>query len=104
MSLTDRASILGTAPIPQGEASLRIDIAVWRPIHSPRLVNYGDYEGMNVSEASDRLVTDKTGYVSLELFRPAAYSLNATADPASSEIYARPTGAGLGRACRTNQP
>ena len=47
---------LGTAPIPQGEASLRIDIAVWRPIHSPRLVNYGDYEGMNVSEASDRLV------------------------------------------------
>ena len=80
---------LGTAPIPQGEASLRIDIAVWRPIHSPRLIDYGDYEGMNVPEASDRLVTDKTGYVSLELFRPEAYSLNATADRSSSEIYAQ---------------
>ena len=80
---------LGTAPIPQGEASLRIDIAVWRPIHSPRLVNYGDYEGMNVSEASDQLVTDKTGYVSLDLFRPEAYCLNATADKPSSEICAQ---------------
>ena len=80
---------LGTAPVPEGEATLRIDIAVWRPIHSPRLVDYGDYEGMNVSESSDRLVTDETGYVSLELFRPEAYSLNATADKPSSEIYAQ---------------
>lgn len=80
---------LGTAPVPEGEASLRIDIAVWRPIHSPRLVDYGDYEGVNVSEASDCLVTDETGYVSLELFRPEAYSLNATADRPSSEIYAQ---------------
>lgn len=80
---------LGTAPVPEGEASLRIDVAVWRPIHSPRLVDYGDYEGVNVSEASDCLVTDETGYVSLELFRPEAYSLNATADRPSSEIYAQ---------------
>lgn len=80
---------LGTAPVPEGDASLRIDIAVWRPIHSPRLVDYGDYEGVNVSEASDCLVTDETGYVSLELFRPEAYSLNATADRPSSEIYAQ---------------
>ena len=80
---------LGTAPVPEGEASLRIDIAVWRPIHSPRLVDYGDYEGVKVSEASDCLVTDETGYVSLELFRPEAYSLNATADRPSSEIYAQ---------------
>ena len=80
---------LGTAPVPEGEATLRIDIAVWRPIHSPRLVDYGDYEGVNVSEASDCLVTDETGYVSLELFRPEAYSLNATADRPSSEIYAQ---------------
>lgn len=80
---------LGTAPVPEGEASLRIDIAVWRPIHPPRLVDYGDYEGVNVSEASDCLVTDETGYVSLELFRPEAYSLNATADRPSSEIYAQ---------------
>lgn len=80
---------LGTAPVPEGEATLRIDIAVWRPIHSPRLVDYGDYEGMNASKASDCLVTDETGYVSLELFRPEAYSLNATADKPSSEIYAQ---------------
>ena len=80
---------LGMTRLPEGDASLRIDIAVWRPIHSPRLVDYGDYEGMNVSEASDCLVTDETGYVSLELFRPEAYSLNATADRPSSEIYAQ---------------
>ena len=42
-----------------------------------------------MSEASDCLVTDETGYVSLELFRPDAYSLNATADRPSSEIYAQ---------------
>ena len=44
---------------------------------------------MNASEASDCLVTDQTRYVSLELFRPEAYSLNTTADRPSSEIYAQ---------------
>lgn len=59
--------------IPEGEMTLKLSVAVWRPIHMPRLVDYRDYEGANTTETADYLVTDETGYADLSLLRPDEY-------------------------------
>lgn len=79
---------LGRTPLPEGDAVLKISVAVWRPINQPELVDYDDYEGINVMDAPNCLVTDSKGYADLELFRPEKYNLNTSAAKRSSEIYA----------------
>lgn len=86
----DSGKYQGMGALPaEGQARLRISLAVWRPVDAPMLVDYRDYEGENVSRTLDCLVTDEQGYVNLELFRPEKYSLNATADRLSSDVYAQ---------------
>lgn len=80
---------LGLSALPEGEASLRISIAVWRPLHPPRLVDYAEYEGADVTETLKCLATDRTGYVQLDLFRPEAYTLHHNASQLSSDVYAQ---------------
>lgn len=80
---------LGMSPLPEGEATLRIAVAVWRPVNAPRLVDYADYEGEDVTETLNCLVTDRKGYSQLDLFRPEAHTLHHNAFQLSSDVYAQ---------------
>ena len=78
---------LGMTPLPKGNATFKISVAVWRPINQPKLINYKDYEGVNVTDTLNHLVTDHEGYAQLELFRPRKYNLNPKANQFSSDVY-----------------
>ena len=86
--LDENGKYRGLAPLPEGSASLKVSVAVWRPINQPKLVSYKDYEGVNVTDTMNCLVTDSTGYVQLDLFRPQKYNLVTYAGQRSSEVYA----------------
>lgn len=79
---------LGTSPLPEGDVTLEVSVAVWRPIRAPRLVNYDDYEGVNVTETADSLLTDKHGYSMLWLMRPADMQANTAANVSAALAYA----------------
>lgn len=66
----ENGSYLGTAPIPEGKQTLCVQLAVWRPLNSPKLVNYRDYEGEEPASSMNCLVTDENGRSELWLFRP----------------------------------
>ena len=77
----------GMASIPEGSATLRIKVAVWRPVNSPELIDYRQYEGINVTDVKNHLVADVTGYSQLYLFRPAKYNLYYNAAQSGAEVY-----------------
>ena len=77
----------GMTSIPEGPATLRIKVAVWRPINTPELLDYDQYEGLNTADTKDHLVADHTGYTQLHLFRPEEYNLYYNAAQSGAEIY-----------------
>ncbi len=77
----------GTVPIPEGTSTLEISIAVWKPINPVELIDYNQYEGINVSETKDHLTVDSNGFSQLWLFRPEAYNLPVGGNQRGSLIY-----------------
>lgn len=85
---SDSGRFLGFAPVPEGPATLRLSVAVWQPINTPRLVDYSAYEGCDVTDTLDHLVASRDGSADLELFRPAEAHRSYTALERGSEAYA----------------
>lgn len=81
----------GIDELPEGENTLRIEVAVWRPINAPKLVDYKAYEGIDMPGGLPHLVTDKTGYCNLWLFRPEdsyrQYNASQSGADAYAEVY-----------------
>ena len=77
----------GTVPIPEGNASLKISVAVWEPINQVKSIDYKQYEGINTNEAADQLNVDDEGFCQLWLFRPEEYNLNYNASQSGAEVY-----------------
>lgn len=90
--LTDeKGKYLGLDGIPEGEATLTVSLAVWKPVNAPQLVDYRQYEGVDVNADAAKqasLITDDTGYCHLELLRPSRYNLNVTSAQLPSAVYA----------------
>ncbi len=87
----DNGKYIGTAQLPEGENTLRIEVAVWRPVNAPKLVDYRVYEGIDAPGGLPHLVTDKTGYCNLWLFRPEdsyqQYNASQSGADAYAEVY-----------------
>lgn len=77
----------GTAAIPEGTATLKISMAVWRPINPPEMIDYRQFEGADVTETMDHLTASADGYCQLWLFRPEEYNLYHNASQPGSEVY-----------------
>lgn len=77
----------GQAELPEGEHTLRIRVAVWRPVNEPKLVDYRDYEGEDVTETLNCLVTDAEGRCDLEMFRPEEARRSYNASQSGAEMY-----------------
>jgi len=77
----------GTTSIPEGTSTLKISVAVWRPIHNVEVIDYKQYEGINTNETKEHLTVDKTGYGQLWLFRPEKYNLNVNASQSGAQVY-----------------
>lgn len=84
----EQGKCLGTAGLPEGETTLRIEVAVWRPINAPKLVDYRTYEGVDAPGGLPHLVTDNTGYCNLWLFRPEDAYRAYNAAESGAESYA----------------
>lgn len=78
----------GYADLPEGKATLKASFAVWRPLRQPELVDYKQYEGVDVTETKDHLIAGENGRSELWLFRPDKYDLVTYADQLPSEVYA----------------
>lgn len=78
----------GYGPVPSGEGRLKVEVAVWRPINQPRLMDYKQYEGFDTSDTTNALVTDRTGFSDLGLLRPRDAYRNVTVFERSSAHYA----------------
>lgn len=78
----------GTTKLPEGEAVLKISLAVWKPLNAVELVDYNRYEGYDVTETKDHLTVDKNGLSDLSMFRPESARRMTYANQLSSEIYA----------------
>lgn len=78
----------GFLPLPNGKATLKVALAVWRPINEPELNDYKAYEGVDVNPDTANvhsLQVTKDGYCDLGIFRPRKYwSKEGTADAYSS--------------------
>lgn len=85
----ENGKYLGQGELPEGKGTLTLSVAVWRPIHAPRLVDYDDYEGVNVTEKADRLLTDESGYSMLWLMRPENMQVNHGSDESGALAYAK---------------
>lgn len=77
----------GTTALPEGNASLKIRVAVWKPINPVQLIDYKHYEGINTSESADHLTVDNEGFCQLWLLRPEKYNLNYNASQSGAEVY-----------------
>ena len=84
----ENGKYLGQGELPEGENTLTLSVAVWRPINAPKLVNYRDYEGVNVTEQADSLLTDEKGYSMLWLMRPAHMQVNHGSNESGALAYA----------------
>ena len=87
----DSGKYLGIDSLPEGESILRMEVMVWRPVNTPKLVDYRAYEGVDVSGGLPCLVTDETGYCNLWLFRPEesyrAYNASQSGAAAYEDVY-----------------
>ncbi len=77
----------GRVPLPEGASTLKISVAVWRPVNTVELIDYDQYEGVNISEVKDHLTVDNKGYGQLWLFRPEKYNLNYEANQSGAQVY-----------------
>ena len=84
----ENGQYLGMGELPEGHATLTLSVAVWRPINAPKLVDYDDFEGVNVTEKADSLLADGTGYSMLWLMRPESMQVNYTAGESGALAYA----------------
>jgi len=84
----ESGKFMGYENFPEGDMTLTIDLAVWRPINTPEMIDYRLYEGYNVTETRQSLTADAEGLCNLELFRPAAYYRTTTGKDVSSDVYA----------------
>lgn len=78
----------GMESMPEGEAVLKISLAVWKPMNAVELVDYNRYEGYDVTETKDHLTVDKNGLSDLSMFRPESARRMTYANQLSSEVYA----------------
>lgn len=78
----------GMAKLPEGEAVLKISLAVWKPLNAVELIDYSRYEGYDVTETKDHLTVDKNGLSDLSMFRPESARRMTYANQLSSEVYA----------------
>ncbi|MBQ8555440.1 MAG: DUF4179 domain-containing protein [Clostridia bacterium] len=78
----------GMQPLPREKATLKVAMAIWRPINAPQLVDYKQFEGVNVTETRNCLVTDENGLSELWLFRPRKYNLTYGPAERASDVYA----------------
>ncbi len=92
-SLMDESGkYLGRVSLPEGKVTLTVSLAVWKPLNAPQLVDYRQFEGSDMAvDAAQQLslITDETGYCSLELLRPSSYNLNTPSNQPPSAIYAQ---------------
>lgn len=88
LSYDESGKFLGYTGIPEGEMTLTVDVAVWRPLNQPEIVDYRDYEGCNIDETRKNLAADVQGLCDLELFRPEAYYRSVAGKDVSSDVYA----------------
>lgn len=84
----ENGKFAGMGDLPQGEVTLKIAMAAWKPIRPVELVDYARCEGVNVTETKDHLVTDEEGYCQLWLFRPEEYAVNYNASQLGCEAMA----------------
>lgn len=78
----------GLEALPQGEATLKIAYAVWRPLGQVERVDYAQYEGMDISETRDHLTVGENGIASLWLFLPEEYSISCKANESGARACA----------------
>jgi len=78
----------GFGDLPDGKAVLKASVAVWRPIHQPKLVDYAQYEGVDVTEIKDHLTADQSGFSQLWMFTPASHQHSVNALQLPSDVYA----------------
>lgn len=83
----DNGKFQGYGPLPQGEATLKVTMAVWKPIHDVKLVDYDQYEGEDTAETRDHLTVSPNGRSELWMFRPKAYNRNYNASQSGAQIY-----------------
>lgn len=83
----ESGKFLGYQAFPEGAMMLTVEVAVWRPLNAPKLIDYKNYEGYNVTETRQSLVADAKGLCELELFRPREYYRQTTGKDVSSEVY-----------------
>ena len=88
LSYDENGQFQGYDKLPEGEMTLTVHLAVWRPINAPKLIDYKHYEGYNVTETRQTLVTDARGLCELELFRPRESYRATTGQDVPSDIYA----------------
>lgn len=79
---------LAQNPLPEGEQTLRVEVAVWRPVNAPELVNYRDFEGSDITDTKNCLITDETGYCDLWRFRHAEDYRAYNASQSGAAVYA----------------
>lgn len=78
----------GFVSVPQGEGTLKISVAVWRPINQPQFVDYKGFEGHDVADTLNHLITDASGYANLWLFRPESHQRPTYYGESSAQSYA----------------
>jgi len=85
---SDDNTYQGTEALPEGESTLTIEMAVWKPINAPELVDYKQWEGVDVTETKDHLVVDANGRSELWMFKPRESHRDYNASQSGAEIYA----------------
>lgn len=83
----EQGKFQGWLDIPKGKISLKILVDVWRPLNNPKLVNYNDFEGYDVTDTMNCLVTDEDGDCDLEMFRPENARRNYTLGQSGGAVY-----------------
>lgn len=87
-SFDEAGKYQGFISVPQGEGTLKISVAIWRPINQPQLADYKYFEGYDVIDTLDHLITDTSGYANLWLFRPESHQRATRYGESSAQSYA----------------
>ncbi|MBE5771270.1 MAG: hypothetical protein E7336_07870 [Clostridiales bacterium] len=81
----------GMEMLPKGDVTLKIAVAVWRPINDVELLDYSQYEGEDSAATKDHLTVDGNGFSLLWRFIPkedyVSYKANESGAQIYSEIY-----------------
>ncbi|MBQ8537020.1 MAG: DUF4179 domain-containing protein [Clostridia bacterium] len=87
VNFDENQTYLGTAPLPEGKNTLTIEMAVWEPLNAPELVDYNQWEGVDVTETKDHLTVDARGRSDLAMFKPRESHRDYNASQSGAEIY-----------------